>query len=225
MYHFHERIVTLTSFSDIYLQAGIFFSTNELDHGSRDSTVALRQLQWFQTEVTKRKLVESCKLPASHQALERFVSINVTLLRNLKFHEINRTAIVKILKSTSPPLPRVVTNRCTEFDKRTQLGATRQTFPKLIQSDSTMSETMAMDVCSQVTQDLIKIVPQLDDYLCPICFSVSWRPIRMKCRHIFCIRCTVVMQRQRKRFCPLCRGQVIMEADQGKLHSHYPHYE
>jgi hypothetical protein len=89
------------SFSDIYLQAGIFFSTNELDHGSRDSTVALRQLQWFQSEVIKRKLLELCKLPASRQALDRFVSINVTLLRNLKFQEINQTAIAKIIKSKS----------------------------------------------------------------------------------------------------------------------------
>jgi E3 ubiquitin-protein ligase BAH len=99
----------LMFFSDIYLQAGIFFSTNELDHGSRDSTVALRQLQWFQSEVTKRKLLELCKLPASRQALDRFVSINVTLLRNLKFQEINQTAIAKIIKSKSPSPWRIFT--------------------------------------------------------------------------------------------------------------------
>jgi len=84
---------------DIYLQAGIFFSTHELDHGSRDSTVALRQLEWFQSQVTRRGLVKSFKLPASRNALDRFIRINVTLLRNLKFQEINRTAITKILKS------------------------------------------------------------------------------------------------------------------------------
>jgi E3 ubiquitin-protein ligase BAH len=102
-----------------------------------------------------------------------------------------------------------------EFDKRTNLGATRA-FPKLIQSDPIMSETMAKAVCSQVTQDIVNITPQLDDYLCPICFTISWRPIRMKCQHIFCIRCTIVMQRERRRFCPLCRGNVIMGADEGR---------
>ena len=91
--------VKLIFCSEIYLQAGIFFSTNELDHGTRNSTAALRQLQWFQSEVTKRKLVESCKLPASRQVLTRFVSINVTLLRNLNFQEINQKALAKILKS------------------------------------------------------------------------------------------------------------------------------
>jgi E3 ubiquitin-protein ligase BAH len=84
---------------DIYLQAGVFFSTNELDHGSRDSNVALKQLQWFQQQVTKLDLPGSFKLPKSRDALDRFTQINITLLRNLKFQEINQLAIRKILKS------------------------------------------------------------------------------------------------------------------------------
>jgi E3 ubiquitin-protein ligase BAH len=86
---------------DLYLQAGVFFSTHELDRGRRDSTAAARQLQWFQSEVTKRGLKNLFKLPASHQALDRFIRINITLLRNLKFQEINQKAISKILKSMS----------------------------------------------------------------------------------------------------------------------------
>lgn len=86
---------------DIYLQAGIFFSTHEVDHGSRSSVAAVTKLDWFQSEVVKSGIVKSFKLPASHQALERFVRINVTLLRNLKFQEINQLAITKILKSWS----------------------------------------------------------------------------------------------------------------------------
>ncbi|KAL3426180.1 hypothetical protein PVAG01_02971 [Phlyctema vagabunda] len=186
---------------DIYLQAGVFFSMHEFDHGRRNSKMALKQLQWFQNEVMKEDIVGSFKMTASHQALERFVKINVTLLRNLKFQEINQLAITKILK---------------KFDKRTKLGATR-TFHQLIQSGSIMSETMAKAVCSQVSHDLVKIVPQVDDYLCPICFTISWRPIRLKCKHIFCIRCTIRMQKEKKMFCPLCRGQVIMDADQDNI--------
>ena len=90
---------------DIYLQAGVFFSTHEIDHGKRNSTSAAKQLQWFQGEVTRRKLVDMFRLPASRQALNRFMAINVTLLRNLKFQEMNQKAISKILKSTC--LPRI----------------------------------------------------------------------------------------------------------------------
>jgi E3 ubiquitin-protein ligase BAH len=84
---------------DIYLQAMVFFSTHEKDRGTRDSTTAARQLQWFQAEVVKRNIVESFKLPASRQALDKFININITLLRSIKFQEINQTAISKILKS------------------------------------------------------------------------------------------------------------------------------
>ena len=92
---------------DIYLQACVFFSTREQDHGSRNSTVAARQLEWFQGEVTRRGLVEAFKLPASRQALDRFVAINIMLLQNLKFQEINKKAIGKILKSRFSPSPQL----------------------------------------------------------------------------------------------------------------------
>lgn len=94
---------------DIYIQAGIFFSTNELDHGTRNSTVALKQLQWFQAEVMKRGLVKSFKIPASREAFNMFTSLNLTLLRNIKFQEINQLAISKILKSKLTSLKEVFT--------------------------------------------------------------------------------------------------------------------
>ena len=84
---------------DLYLQAGVFFSTNELDHGSRTSSVALKQLQWFQQQVSRLDIPKSFKLAKSREALDRFTRVNMTLLRNLKFQEINQLAITKILKS------------------------------------------------------------------------------------------------------------------------------
>ncbi|KAH8661353.1 RING-14 protein [Tricladium varicosporioides] len=188
---------------EIYLEAMVFFSTHELDHGKRDSATATKQLQWFQSEVMRRGIIDKFKLPASHKAVERFVKINVTLLRNVKFQEINQTAVTKILK---------------KFDKRTKLGATR-TFPKLIHSGSAMSQTMAKAVCAQLTQDLLKVVPQIDDYLCPICFSIAWRPVRMTCEHVFCISCAVTLQRKKQKFCPLCRGDVILKANADSIDS------
>jgi E3 ubiquitin-protein ligase BAH len=86
---------------DIYLQAAIFFSTREQDHGSRNSAIAAQQLDWFQREVARQGILQAFKLPASRQALDRFIAINITLLQNLKFQEINQKAIGKILKSKS----------------------------------------------------------------------------------------------------------------------------
>jgi E3 ubiquitin-protein ligase BAH len=92
MYRWRELI-------DIYLQAGVFFSTHEIDHGNRSHAAAARQLQWFQGEVARKGLLDLFKLPASRPAFNRFIAINVTLLMNLKFQEINKIAITKILKS------------------------------------------------------------------------------------------------------------------------------
>jgi len=80
-----------------------------------------------------------------------------------------------------------------------------------------MSQSMAKAVCSEVSTALVKVTPQLDDYLCPICMTIAWRPIKMKCQHIFCIKCTVRMQKERRKFCPLCRGDVIMQADEDSI--------
>jgi E3 ubiquitin-protein ligase BAH len=110
-----------------------------------------------------------------------------------------------------------------EFDKRTQLGSAAKTFPKLIRSDPIMSESMAKDMCAQVTQDIVKIVPQLDDYSCPICSDVIWRPVKLRCEHVLCSACAVKLEKENRRkptkACPLCRKNVVVDLKEGMLFS------
>jgi E3 ubiquitin-protein ligase BAH len=84
---------------DVYVDAQIFFSSHELDHGSRSSAKAVQNLVWFQKEIQRRDLLNKFKIPSSRLAYSRFLQLNATLLQNLKFQEINKTAINKILKS------------------------------------------------------------------------------------------------------------------------------
>ncbi|OAA49521.1 RING-14 protein [Metarhizium rileyi] len=84
---------------ELYLDAEVFFSTHEKDHGTRSSQMALKQLQWFQTEVEKAHLAKDFKLRESQMAFSRFVNLNLILLKNIQFQELNKLAIVKILKS------------------------------------------------------------------------------------------------------------------------------
>ncbi|KHO01116.1 RING-14 protein [Metarhizium album ARSEF 1941] len=148
---------------ELYLDAEVFFSTHERDHGTRSSQMALKQLQWFQTEVEKGYLANNFKLRESQMAFTRFVNLNLSLLKNLQFQELNKLAIVKILK---------------KFDKRTSLGVS-QTFRSAIQSEGFLSRDIAKDICAQMSQELVTVVPQLNDYLCPVCFSVAYRPVRL----------------------------------------------
>jgi hypothetical protein len=106
---------------DIYLQAAPFFPTSEQDHGIRDSAAAKRQLvgasratiishtnlsqEWFQAEVTRRGLQDKFKLKVSQEALKEFYDINQKLFHNLKYMELQKQAVGKIMKSEYPNIP------------------------------------------------------------------------------------------------------------------------
>ena len=102
-----------------------------------------------------------------------------------------------------------------EFDKRTSLGAPNS-LTALLGDEALSPQTMAKLMCAQLSNEILAIVPQLSDYTCPVCFSISYKPIRLRCGHVFCIRCMIVMQRSEQSHCPLCRGDVVMQADSGK---------
>lgn len=185
---------------DLYLDAQVFFSSYELDHGSRSSTKAVQQLIWFQKEVQNRDLLGKFKVPSSRVAYARFLQLNATLLQNLKFQEINKTAITKILK---------------KFDKRTSLGAS-VSFRAAVRAQRFLAGNVAKKMCAQLSQEVVSVVPRVEDYSCPVCFSIAWYPVRLKCSHFFCVRCVIKMQREKKKSCPLCREDVVMDADQGE---------
>lgn len=80
---------------------------------------------------------------------------------------------------------------------------------------------------ASVTEKLVTIVPQPEDYSkflhiypaslllcrliffsfsgCPICMNIAWRPIRLVCGHIFCVRCLIKQQKKKMDNCPVCR--------------------
>ena len=103
-----------------------------------------------------------------------------------------------------------------EFDKRTALSV-KTKFSDYVAGRPFLAGTLAKAVCFKLAQEVISTVPQLNDYLCPVCFNIAFKPIRLKCGHFFCIRCMIVMQRTEDKHCPLCRGDVVMEADEGML--------
>lgn len=110
----------------------------------------------------------------------------------------------------------MLTREFVEFDKRTSLGVSR-TFRSAMHSDKLLAGNIAKDVCANMSKQLVSVVPQVNDYLCPVCFTVAYRPVRLDCKHVFCIRCIIKIQRQGERYCPLCRADVVMTASAGKF--------
>lgn len=39
-----------------------------------------------------------------------------------------------------------------------------------------------------VGETLLPIIPAVDDYACLICTSIAFKPIRLTCGHLFCVR-------------------------------------
>ena len=62
----------------------------------------------------------------------------------------------------------------------------------LVLSRSTMrsSETLSLSLLlvQALTETLLPIIPHIDDYSCVICTSLAFKPIRLRCSHLFCVR-------------------------------------
>ncbi|KAK8254416.1 SPX domain-containing protein [Phyllosticta capitalensis] len=189
---------------ELYVDSQIFFSTaTAAGERQRDAATAQALLSRFSDELGRQGVARGFKRKESAAAFERFVRLNVEMLLSLRFQEINDLAMTKILK---------------KFDKHTALNI-KSTFPATLSRAplSLHPVSTAKAICQQLSTSLLPLIPSLDDYLCPVCFSISWRPIRLRCNHIFCIRCLVVLQRAAQDHCPLCRGNVVMEADSANL--------
>ena len=189
----------------LYIEHEIFFSTSEQSAGSHTSTAAQQKLTEYMQHLTlgpnnnnNNKKPLRLSRPDRH-ALTTFLHINTSVLHFMKFQELNRTALSKILK---------------KFDKRTALHAGQECslLPRLLRHERFLAHDLAKAACFTIQQHLLPIIPQLADYLCSICLAISFKPVRLRCRHVFCIRCLVVMQRAGQDRCPLCRSNVVAEA-------------
>ena len=181
-----------------YLESQVFFSTVEESAGSRSSSTAQEKFNEFSNGLASERKPLKLSTPGKI-ALGSFIQINGSLLRFMKFQEINNIALTKIMK---------------KFDKRTALHR-EANLPLLLASQPLVAQDLAKAACFTIQEKLLQIVPQLNDYLCPVCFSISFKPIRLRCNHVFCIRCLIVMQRAKQDHCPLCREDVVMEASAG----------
>jgi hypothetical protein len=194
---------TITAWRQVfqmYIEEGIFFGTTEADHKSHDADKATHRLAEFSNKIARAGLVEKFKKKENMAALNMFMHINREILQGLRFGEINHAAMIKILK---------------KFDKRTALGVKR-TFPRQVEYPQ-FSEHLAKAVCAEVNTRILSSVPQLDDYSCPMCCEIEWRPVKLSCGHVFCIRCLIVMQNNKQHNCPFCRAKSVFDANSENL--------
>lgn len=64
-------------------------------------------------------------------------------------------------------------------------------FPKVVCSAHFISEAISKDICAQLARNVVNLVPQVVDYTCTICKSLTLDPETV--HHI----CTACMQKNR----------------------------
>jgi hypothetical protein len=219
----------------LWVEAQIFESARERDRGERSLEQAEERLHWFVDQVGRRKLAAQMKQKESRQALEAFLDLNITLLDLKRFIRLNEEAARKILKKHDKRTALTGTSDFPQFLQHLKASTAHEagalTRPDLFLTDS---HTLPHILLSTITETLLPVIPQLDDYTCLICGDISYRPIRLDCGHRFCLRCLVKMQTRKQDAvsrlctlkclllmylgqCPQCRSPVVMQADAHNL--------
>ena len=195
----------------LYMEKPIFYSETEARRGALTFTEAKSRLQEYDSQLRSTGLLEKMKTPQAKQAAKQFLDLNVDILKIMHFQEMNARAMTKILK---------------KFDKRTHLEGQlflkdlRSKYPALLtnskQGKSTggFANSIARDLHAEIATKVLAIVPQLDDWNCPVCYAMAWRPVNLGCcRSVFCIRCIIHLQDERMKRCPVCNQETVMGAD------------
>ncbi|CAG8825627.1 15133_t:CDS:10, partial [Gigaspora margarita] len=197
---FKKDIYTWRKIFQIYVEYKIFVGNTESDREERSWEFAQGQLTCFIDRINNSHLVKKLKHPLSKIAYENFMKLNISLVLMKKFQYFNQLATKKLIK---------------KHDKKTSL-VSGSMFRDLIEKYF-LTENTFKSLCSAMEQ-LTTIIPQIDDYNCPICLNIAWKPIRLCCSHVFCVRCLVKSIRKGMRNCPICRAKdAIYNADQKNL--------
>ncbi|KAG0874046.1 hypothetical protein G6F16_004032 [Rhizopus arrhizus] len=129
----------------------------------QSSKTSQEQLEWFTQELTRMKLAKKFINKYSKVALTQFLSINAQLVQFKQFQTLNQTAMIKILK---------------KHDKRSGLCATSE-FSSFAKDNAVFIESVLSGLFHTIQTKIITIVPQPDDYDCPVCYYIGWRPISL----------------------------------------------
>ncbi|TFL00702.1 SPX domain-containing protein [Pterulicium gracile] len=198
-----------------YIDAEIFESVSERNRGERSIEDCEQRLQIFAGKVaaihtdTGRK---TFRLKQSRVALDAFMKANLMILYIKKFQFANAEATRKILKKHAKrtALPLLDSSSSSSYPAIDAASLTVATIPK-------PSTSMSRILVQAIGETLLPVVPHIDDYSCLICTNLAFKPIRLSCRHLFCVRCLVKMQKRGQDECPMCRMRNVHIANRSNV--------
>jgi SPX domain len=215
--HFKEKESDLYAWREIfqlYVELSPFDCQYEINRGERSIEEAEILLKSFAEKINQAGLNRKpkMKLKQSQEALERFMELTRFILtikevrrgqlrfpfldhsQVYQFQLLNVEATRKILKKHAKhiplPLPYLSMLDVKPFDHTRQTAPLSSYFAEFsLVPNSASSLTRIM--VQAINETLLTVIPRLDDYACLICTSIAFKPIRLGCGHLFCVRCVV----------------------------------
>jgi E3 ubiquitin-protein ligase BAH len=200
----------------LYLENPVFYSATEQNRGAVTYREARRRLEAYSDELKRTGLMAKMKTPQAIDAANKFISLNLDILKIMHFQEVNSRAMTKILK---------------KFDKQTHLEGHQflqdlsVKYPALMPPSSAngcvkstgasgFANSIARDMHAEIQSKVLQVVPQISDWECPVCYNMAWRPVSLGCcTALFCIRCIIKLQDEKMKRCPACNAETVMNAD------------
>ncbi|KAK7471160.1 hypothetical protein VKT23_002571 [Stygiomarasmius scandens] len=213
----------------LYIDAEVFETLNEAHPGQTSTKEAEHRLQLFAERVSQRGLGDrrKLKMKQSRDALETFLGLNMLILNIKKFQEANAEATRKILKKhakrTALPLPPSNASSPGPLALSLSSHTSSPTYPAppldpgITIIGTSVHSFLPRILVQAIGETLLPIIPHIDDYSCVICTSIAFKPIRLGCGHLFCVRCLVKMQKRGQDACPMCRAPNVLRADKSNV--------
>jgi hypothetical protein len=175
----------------LYMEAEVFESISEANRGSRIVEDAEERLSLFAKQVTKRGF-HQLKLKHSRAALETFLQLNMFILNVKKVRDqctttmlLSTLQVLQFLHANSEATRKILKKRT----KRTALPLpSGESFPSGSLTIPDESAFLPRILAQAICETLLPVIPHVDDYSCLICTSIAFKPIRLFCGHLFCVR-------------------------------------
>ncbi|GBE85794.1 hypothetical protein SCP_0803160 [Sparassis crispa] len=209
----------------LYVEAEIFESQSELSRGERTREDSEQRLVAFGRTLQNRGLAggQRFKLKESAQAMRSFLRLLAFIQDLKKFQfataEATRKILKKHVKRTALPLaPALSSQLFIPNDANLSFMLLSQSTPSVFTSLFPNPGVSLSKLLGQaVGEQILPIIPHVDDYSCLICTSIAFKPIRLQCGHLFCVRCLVKMQKRGEDHCPLCRAPTVLSANRSNV--------
>ena len=168
----------------LYRDASVFFASTERDHGARNAAQARDGIQRFTNQLQAQNFV--CPFSKTWLTVAASQVQKQTQQGSPNFFPQHQPD-----SSTEPSIPR---NEHTSNPKNSQevrqtdvphvqnpsgqllTSSASSSFPEFMSSDPFFTESLVRGICFVMSENLLSILPQLDDYICPVCASITYRP-------------------------------------------------